>query len=1228
MRTLRLVQEATDTPDVHRVEIALEEGGMRRTATARVGLVLSSDDRERIRWYLEDYLEYPIGPAPKVAAEVEQRLVELGRELFRAVFEASREAMRLWDRAEPELDSTRVEIVTDAGGAVAIPWELLRDPMTNTPLALRARSFVRTHSDPARLLEPPQAEAGIIRILLVICRPVGRMDVPFRSVASHLVRRSADARAAFELDVLRPPTFARLGQVLRNARDRGQPYHVLHFDGHGIWADLDEETPPGGHVSMLNSVRYGDPRTGAHGYLVFEDPSHPDNLRPVDGPSLGDLMVQNHVPVLVLNACRSAHADLATAPNEAPSDATGDAHARVRAYGSLAQEVIDAGVVGVVAMRYSVYVVTAAQFVGELYASLLAGHQLGEAVTRGRLHLFEEPNREVALRPTPLQDWIVPVVYENVDVAVLPTPTDRVPEIKVDGAATEPAQHPTGGDGLPRPPELGFFGRDDTLLALDRAFDARQVVLLHGYAGAGKTSTAAEFARWYQLTGGLSFELTDEQGRRVVDGPVLFSPFTRYLPLPRVLDQIGEVFAPMLKSSGVPWFALDDSQRREVALQLLEHVPVLWIWDNVEPVEGFPAGTTSLWSQEEQDELRDFLHDLRRTLAKVLLTSRRDESRWLGDLPRRVPILQMPMAERVQLAKAITEDRGRRFADVKDWRPLLEFTQGNPLTIAVLVKQALAENLHTEEEITAFVERLKSGRGGIEEGAAQGRTSSLSASLGYGFEHAFTQEERTMLAPLCLFQEFVLTESFAQLGESDLPQLRGLTSTKAAELLERAAEIGLLNKVTNIGYEIHPALPWYFRQLFEAAFGLPESEPAIAALHAYVETVAVVSSVLTSAHGEGQNTFFYLAVEEANMLNAFRIALARSWWDELFGMMGGLASLYRHTGQITQWTRLVGQVTAKLADPATDGPLPGLKDEWVSLTHYRVMLAEGARDFALAEKLQRLALTLQRNGAAEALTLPPEQLDEEQWNRVRSVAISEELLASMLRGQQKAECLEHYKESLRLCERIGARHEASLTAYNLAIAYLETPGVKDLDQCEYWNRRGLELTDSGDRLGQARFQRELGNVSYERFVEAREAGVGREAVVRHITAAAEAYHEALALAPPDARHSLAVTHGRLGKIYALIGRLDLAIQHYQRAIQYNETGGDVYLAAVNRHNLAGDLYLAGRYEEARLYEQASLAQMVQLGPGAAPDIAKGELLLDMIEQAIAARQAESPGGHA
>ena len=67
-------------------------------------------------------------------------------------------------------------------------------------------------------------------------------------------------------------------------------------------------------------------------------------------------------------------------------------------------------------------------------------------------------------------------------------------------------------EGVPPPPDVGFFGRDATLLALDRAFDTQSAVLLHAYAGSGKTATAAEFARWYRPTGG-------------IDGPVLFTSF-------------------------------------------------------------------------------------------------------------------------------------------------------------------------------------------------------------------------------------------------------------------------------------------------------------------------------------------------------------------------------------------------------------------------------------------------------------------------------------------------------------------------------------------------------------------------------------------------------------------------------------------------------------------------------------------------------------------------------
>jgi len=103
MPTLRLVQEAIDPSGTHRVAVELQEDGSRWSATAKVDLDLDRAELERLRWYLEDYLEYPIDPAPKIAAQVEQRLVELGRDLSGQVFQV-REATRLWDRAEPGQD--------------------------------------------------------------------------------------------------------------------------------------------------------------------------------------------------------------------------------------------------------------------------------------------------------------------------------------------------------------------------------------------------------------------------------------------------------------------------------------------------------------------------------------------------------------------------------------------------------------------------------------------------------------------------------------------------------------------------------------------------------------------------------------------------------------------------------------------------------------------------------------------------------------------------------------------------------------------------------------------------------------------------------------------------------------------------------------------------------------------------------------------------------------------
>jgi hypothetical protein len=103
MPTLRLVQEAIDPSGTHRVAVELQEDGSRWSATAKVHLDLDRAELERL--LVPGGLPgVPDRSRPKDRRPgVEQRLVELGRDLFGQVFQV-REATQLWDRAEPGQD--------------------------------------------------------------------------------------------------------------------------------------------------------------------------------------------------------------------------------------------------------------------------------------------------------------------------------------------------------------------------------------------------------------------------------------------------------------------------------------------------------------------------------------------------------------------------------------------------------------------------------------------------------------------------------------------------------------------------------------------------------------------------------------------------------------------------------------------------------------------------------------------------------------------------------------------------------------------------------------------------------------------------------------------------------------------------------------------------------------------------------------------------------------------
>jgi tetratricopeptide (TPR) repeat protein len=869
-------------------------------------------------------------------------------------------------------------------------------------------------------------------------------------------------------------------------------------------------------------------------------------------------------------------------------------------------------------MRYNVYVVTAAQFVADLYAHLLAGRSLGQAAAAARKALAADPVRQIGAVPVSLQDWAVPVVYESAPLVLLRPPDRVAPLIKVTPTKTETDKDGAAG-GVPRPPDAGFFGRDETLLALDRAFDTQPVVLLHAFAGSGKTTTAAEFARWYQATGGLDWAEQPEW-----PGAVLWSSFEHHLTADRVIGTAGDFFAPLLEGSGIAWAAVTDpGERRDLVLQVLAQVPVLWVWDNIEPVTGFPEGAASDWAQAEQDDLAELLRDLAQTRCKVLVTSRRDEYHWLGDLPARVRLPPMPVRESLQLAAALAARHGGTVAGA-DWRPLLRYAAGNPLTVTVVVGQALREGATTTEETEEFVARLRAGEANLEAGqdAELGRSRSLAASLGYGFAEAFTTgQERAQVAVLHLFRDTADADALRAMGNPDVaredavPALAGLDRDAVIGLLGRAAGIGLLEPLGDSYYRIHPALPWYFTALFTEIYGPPGTPAAQAAALAYAKAIGGLGDYYhrQAEAGRAAEVVPVLAIEEGNLRHALALARGAGLWAAAVGCLQGLSFLYARTGRDGEWALLVTAVTPDFTDPGTGGPLPGRDEQWSIVTSYRMQVALKVRDWPAATAPQAALIAWARDQAAVALATPADSLTPVQRVQISNLAASLNQLGNILRSQEDPGCLQYFQEALALDQRIGDRAGEADDSGALGNAYLDVPGLRDLDQAERWFDRSLSLR-ANDQAGRAKNLNSLGTVARQRYDAARAAGEAEPVLLEHLNAALRSHQQALDLTPAGDHENRGIVENQLGNIYRQAGDVRRALGHYQRSIQHKEVRGDIYAAALTRYNIALLLAENDRASDALHYARAVLEGLQHAGPGAADIADRARQLIISLEQ--------------
>jgi CHAT domain len=402
---------------------------------------------ETLRWLLEDS-SLAIGPEHRRRTEAVAAVDDLAVALFRALSATPRSAALLQPVVEfPELYAVRV--VSDDAGFLALPWELLRPPDdTAVSLAwvreLVRRPATREHGGRAAEIRPA---TGPLRVLLVSPRPLGAADVRPRTVHGPLLQAAELADGAVEVNLLRPATFERLRAVLAD----GDGYDILHFDGHG----------------------YAEAGTAGTSGVVFEDEE--GRARPVSADEFADSVLAARIPLIVLNACRSAY-------HEASADGG-------TMGGSVAAALLNAGAGSVLAMTHTVDAPVVATFMTAFYDALVRGDTVATAVSYGRWALLAD---------SPFH--LIPVLYEQHAV-----------ELRT------PAGSPPGSPAAPHHPEpasvLSLMYLDEELAEIDRQLHDGSPVVVHGPVLSGKSVLLRAYARYALLTRGFDHVevIADEQ---------------------------------------------------------------------------------------------------------------------------------------------------------------------------------------------------------------------------------------------------------------------------------------------------------------------------------------------------------------------------------------------------------------------------------------------------------------------------------------------------------------------------------------------------------------------------------------------------------------------------------------------------------------------------------------------------------------------------------------------
>jgi tetratricopeptide (TPR) repeat protein len=1120
-------------------------------------------EAEELGWYLE---RWPVWPNPLVAdraKRVEANLIAWGQALHGAALppQPTANVLQAWAgvaagasrRFSVSVDdslllgSSEAENATAQEAAtalLALPWELLHNG--DGFLFHGARpTRVRRRLPNKRTLAVPVV-APPIRVLLITARPedgaCGYLD--HRASALPLVAATEELGEVLRLTLLHPATYPALEAELARAQQAGEPYHVVHFDGHGVY----------------------DRRVGLGG-LCFEDPSDSHKLtgrrhQTVYTNQLGPLLNNYRIPLVLLEACQSAQA-------EAGAE-------------SVASDLLQRGVASVVAMSHSVLVETARRFVAAFYAELARGQRVGQAMLAGQRALHSDPSRgqRYGIGELKLADWFVPVLYQEKDDPQLFTATPA-PQTREDLRSRQRARL---GAVPPEPVETGFVGRSRDLLALERLLRQQRWAVLRGQGGEGKTALAAELARWL---------VRSQQLRRAA-----FVSVELCSHKDAVLDALGRQLV------GADYSAAKYDSPEQALLPIeraLREQPTLLVIDNMESVLLPPyLETPELLGEEAALELQAILALAERLLrageTRLVFTSREALPAPFDANSQRWELHQLKKGDAVALIErslAAGESSGAAGAGAgeaalearrEDIEALVDAVQGHARTLALLAPELRRRGVTaTQAALVELMEQMQQQVAQLPADDPRRREQSLFASVELSLRR-LSAANRELAQVLGVFH-----------GGVHLGVLLAITGWEPAEVEGLAQELvgtGLATANPYNHLSLNPALCPYLKA------SLSEEELQ-AHMAGWLEAMAAYLSYLVQQQSQNAELAATLTLLELpNLFALLDRTQAVAEPETTIERATSLYSLLQGLGKPRLLER-VARVREAAAAALGEGPsharfqasrtrieqqlAAGQLREALAGAQQLLQLAQAAGEAAYADADYDLAMAcfslgrvLKEGGRAQqALPLLQEAGRRFEAFALKRPGVGAERMASV--------CLTEQGESLSVL----GRYDAAAAAYEKSIRRGEQQG--DL--------RGVAVRKG--QLGTVRLQQQRYAEALEAFQQARDTfsrlnEPGSVAIARHQIgivhqqagqpeAAEEAYNQSLAInVRLGDQAGQANTLGQLGNLYdEVLQRPEEAVAFYRRAAEIYGEIGDTAKEGFAWNNLANTFCKLQRLEEAR-----------------------------------------------